>query len=303
MLLHDALDVLATNADNTLMVLVRNVEGNGCRHLLLHQSQTFLHGGVVVCQDVDVEVVLAEVVENDLDIAVAHDLVDLAVLLAAHKFLVFIGELDLDTNLVLDCSHELDFRQNLESLLDGFIRPSKRKGNLVEGDIGIGVGANITEQGTDLLRAGEQTKIRLVDPPGCRVKLASLKKSLVVRSSTDAYNRGKSYQRHELADGSLNMKVLGALETNRALPGSKRREHDEDTVGLHDLAHLVHPTQQNAVNLGHGNRNILDEESDGGQNLVDASLGLRNGLGGLASDEDLIRVTAQSTRRAVSIGV
>lgn len=88
------------------------------------------------------------------------------------------------------------------------------------------------------------------------------------------------------------MEVLGALETNRALSGGKRREHNEDTVGLHDLAHLVHPTQQNAINLGHGDGNILDKESDSRQDLMDPRLGLRNGLGGLASDEDLVGVTA-----------
>ena len=33
-LLHDALDVLTADTDNTLMVLVRNMEGDGSRHLL-----------------------------------------------------------------------------------------------------------------------------------------------------------------------------------------------------------------------------------------------------------------------------
>lgn len=99
------------------------------------------------------------------------------------------------------------------------------------------------------------------------------------------------------------MQVLGSLETNRALSGGKRREHNEDTVDLHNLAHLVHPTQQNAVNLGHSDRDILDKESDSGQDLVNPRLGLRNGLGSLARDEDLVRVAAKSTRRAVSIGV
>ena len=175
MLLHDALDVLATDTDNALMVLIRDVEGDGSGHLLLHQSQTLLHRGVVVGQDIDVEVVLAEVIEDDLDVAVAHDLVDLAVLLSAHKFLVLIGEFDLNTNLVLSCGEELDLRQDLESLLDGLIRPSKRKGDLIKGNIGIGVGANVAEQGPELLRAGKQARILLADPPRGMVKLASLK--------------------------------------------------------------------------------------------------------------------------------
>lgn len=135
------------------------------------------------------------------------------------------------------------------------------------------------------------------------VELASLGKWLVSRLLHIFFQRTKSYQRHELTDGSLDMEVLGALETNRALSGGKRWDHDEDTVGLHDLAHLVHPTQQNAINLGHGNRNVLDKESDSGQDLVDPRLGLRNGLGSLSSDEDLIRIAAQGTRGAVTIRV
>ena len=99
------------------------------------------------------------------------------------------------------------------------------------------------------------------------------------------------------------MEVLGALETNRALSRGKRRKHDEDAVGLHDLAHLIHPTQQNAVNLGHGNRDILDKQSDSGQDLMDTRLGLRNGFRILPGDENLVRVAAQGTRGAVSIGV
>lgn len=68
-LLHDALDVLATNANDSLVVLIRHVEGDGSWHLLFHQAQALLHRVVGRGVDVDVEVVLAKVLEHDLDIA------------------------------------------------------------------------------------------------------------------------------------------------------------------------------------------------------------------------------------------
>lgn len=107
MLLHDALDVLATNTDNALVILIRHVERNRCRHLLFNKSETLLHRVVCRCHDINVEVVLVETIEYDLNIALSHNLVDLAVLLATDKFFVLIGELNLDTNLVLGLRNKL----------------------------------------------------------------------------------------------------------------------------------------------------------------------------------------------------
>lgn len=95
-LLHDALDVLATNADDALVVLIRHVERDGSRHLQLHEVQAVLRSLVLRAAYINVEVVLVEAVEDNLHVALAHDLVDLAVLLATDELLVFVGELDLD---------------------------------------------------------------------------------------------------------------------------------------------------------------------------------------------------------------
>jgi hypothetical protein len=73
---------------------------------LFDKCKTLLHRVVCRCHDIDVEIVLIEPVEDDLDIALSHNLVDLAVLLATDKFLVLIGELNLDTNLVLGLRHK-----------------------------------------------------------------------------------------------------------------------------------------------------------------------------------------------------
>jgi hypothetical protein len=69
MLLHDTLNVLAANANNTLVVLIGDMERDGCWHLLFNQGQALLHGIVGGSHDVDIEVVLVETVKNDLNIA------------------------------------------------------------------------------------------------------------------------------------------------------------------------------------------------------------------------------------------
>ena len=61
--------MLATYSDDTLVVLIRYVEGNRSRHFLLNEVESVL-GGVVLCSaDVDVEVVFVEAIEDDLDVA------------------------------------------------------------------------------------------------------------------------------------------------------------------------------------------------------------------------------------------
>ena len=67
--LHDALDVLATNSNNSFMVLVGHVERNGRRHLLLDKIQSVFGGFILVATHINVEVVLVETIEDDLNIA------------------------------------------------------------------------------------------------------------------------------------------------------------------------------------------------------------------------------------------
>lgn len=67
--LHDALDVLTTDANDALMILIRHMERDGSWHLLLNQTQTLLHRVVGRSIDVNIEVVLAKVLEHDLHVA------------------------------------------------------------------------------------------------------------------------------------------------------------------------------------------------------------------------------------------
>lgn len=137
MFFHDALDMLAANANNTLVVLVRHVKRDGCRHLLLHQAQALLHGVVCMALNFDVEVVLAKVVKHNLDVALPHDFVDFSILLSTDKLLVLIGELDLDSNLVLRVHHKFDLRDHHQSSFDSLVRACNVKCQLVKANISI----------------------------------------------------------------------------------------------------------------------------------------------------------------------
>jgi hypothetical protein len=68
-LLHDSLDMLTTDSNDALVVLVGDMERDGSGHFLLDKGQALLHGIVTATHDVDVEVVLIEAVKNDLHIA------------------------------------------------------------------------------------------------------------------------------------------------------------------------------------------------------------------------------------------
>lgn len=61
--------MLTANTDNSLVVLIRNVEGNRSRHLLLNKIKTTLGGLKLVSANVNVEVVLVEAIEDNLNVA------------------------------------------------------------------------------------------------------------------------------------------------------------------------------------------------------------------------------------------
>lgn len=61
--------MLATNADDAFMVLVRHMKRDRGRHFLLDELQSIL-GRIVLCAAyVNVEIVFVEAIENDLDVA------------------------------------------------------------------------------------------------------------------------------------------------------------------------------------------------------------------------------------------
>ena len=82
------------------------------------------------------------------------------------------------------------------------------------------------------------------------------------------------------------MQILNSLHAHHALPGPKGREHDKSTIRLGDLADLIHPAEQDTVNLGGRDGYVLDEESDTSKELMDPELSLLDGLRSLAGDQN-----------------
>lgn len=61
--------MLATDTDDTFVVLVWNMEGNRCWHLLLNKVETLFNGFIVIGTNIDIKVVLVEAVKNNLDVS------------------------------------------------------------------------------------------------------------------------------------------------------------------------------------------------------------------------------------------
>ena len=76
-------------------------------------------------------------------LTLSHDLVNLAVLLAADKLLVLVGQLNLHTHLVLAAHHEGNLVDDRHGSLDCIIGAVDRKGQVVKADLRFGVRTDI----------------------------------------------------------------------------------------------------------------------------------------------------------------
>ena len=83
------------------MIRLGDVEGDFGGKFFLKESKT-LQNRVVRTGDIYQEVVVVEGFELDLDVRSLHDLVNLAILLAADELSVFIGQFDLEAYLVME---------------------------------------------------------------------------------------------------------------------------------------------------------------------------------------------------------
>jgi hypothetical protein len=83
------------------MIGLGNVERYFGRKLLLKEGKA-LQNGVVRSSDVDQKVVVVEGLKLDFDVGRLHDLVDLAVLLPTDEFSMFVSELNLETNFMVE---------------------------------------------------------------------------------------------------------------------------------------------------------------------------------------------------------
>ena len=107
-----------------------------------------------------------------------HDLVDLAVLLSADKFLVLVGKLDLDPHLVLATLDKGNLIDDHHARLDRIVGTVDGEGQIVEANLGLRVGADVGEHGADVGGRGstEATLGRIghYNPPRSAVELTSL---------------------------------------------------------------------------------------------------------------------------------
>jgi hypothetical protein len=112
---------------------------------------------------------------------------------------------------------------------------------------------------------------------------------------------GGTYKGHDLADGALDMETFVALDANKSLAGSNRREQHIAAIGLKNLANLVQAVEEDAVNLGGGDGDVLHVDPGAGDGVVNLLLGHGDGLFALAGDEDVGGIAALGVGGAVAV--
>lgn len=167
--------MLSANADNALVILIGDVEGDGGRHLLFDKVETVLGGLILGTADHNVKVVLVETIKDNLHAAVAHDLVNFAVFLSADKLLVLIGKLNLDAHVVLRLLDEGDVANDHQGSSDSIIGSIDVEVELLEADFGTGIDTDVREHRTNI-ESSRWTlrRVGVSNKPRCTVELASL---------------------------------------------------------------------------------------------------------------------------------
>ena len=125
-LLHNTLDMSASNADYTLVVLIRDMKRYGRRHFRFDKVQAVLDRLVTWAADHDVKIVFVESVEEDLDVSQMHDLVYFAIFLATDELLVLVCQFDLDFDVVdraLNEGHDAEYSKGELDLGIGAVDP------------------------------------------------------------------------------------------------------------------------------------------------------------------------------------
>lgn len=99
-LLHDSLNVLASDANDPLVIRLGNMERDLSRQLLLQHRES-MKGARITSREVNEEIVVVERLKLDFDVP-RLDLVQFPILLTRDKVAVIVGEFELETNLVVE---------------------------------------------------------------------------------------------------------------------------------------------------------------------------------------------------------
>ena len=132
----------------------------------------------------------------------AHNLVDLAVLLTADEFLVLVCELDLDAHVVLRFLHEWDVADDHQCSSNSIVRSIDVEVELLKADFSAGVDADIGEHSANIGGCRwSLRRVRMGNEPRSTVELAglvmiSINPSTVRATNSQAASVRAQYARH-----------------------------------------------------------------------------------------------------------
>lgn len=291
-LLHDPLDVLPADADDALVIRLRNVERDFGREFFLKHRET-VEGARVVSGDVDEEVVVVEGFKLDLDVGGFHDLVELAVLLARDELAVFVGELDLEADLVVEGlrilprsvrffvtslrkkenTHldKVELQHQLHRLPNLRLQPMKLEAVTLEDGFGAGSNADVAKDGRDLSgvdrgRGHEDVEGDGEEPEGGDVELAGLKVRvrLVSFRSMEGKKegrRGRTHQSHNRSNSPLDVDAVVTVNRDQTRLTPDGREVDESSVVVHDLLEVFEAIREHPVELAREDGRVAGDDA------------------------------------------
>jgi hypothetical protein len=108
-------------------------------------------------------------------------------------------------------------------------------------------------------------------------------------------------QRHDFSNSAFHVKAFAALNSDHVALACQWGEHDVGSIGFENLPDLVQTTKQDAINFGSRNGYVFNVKSDAIDSLMEFLLGKLDGLGLVASDEDVGGITAGRVRGDVTI--
>ena len=147
-----------------------------------------------------------------------HYLIDLAILLAAHKFFMLVRKLNLNADLVWAPLHKGNLIDHHHSRLHSVVGSVDGEDQVFKAYIGTRICTDVREHCPDIRwRRSPHAALRGIrhkDPPRRTVKLTSLPNGPLISKRAKRYVE-ISYQRHDLPYSPLHVQNLGSLNANQ----------------------------------------------------------------------------------------
>jgi hypothetical protein len=202
--------------------------------------------------------VVIERLKLDLDACRLHDLVHLAVLLAADELLVLVRKLDLEPDFVVEALDEVQFKHHCHGRPDFLLDAVHLEAHSLEDDLRTSCARDLLEYQRNLVgvegrRREQWVELNREQPKGCNIVAASLSTEV---SLCKGSSRKTTDQLHDRTDCALDVDPVVAEHGEQARRATKGRQLYESGVVVHHGPELVRPIDDHPVELPRQNGRV-----------------------------------------------